>query len=103
MDFYNTTRATGHALKQYEEKNHTQESNILDFFKRNPTRQLTPDEVKASMMTTMLLGSVRRGLTNLTKRHPDTGEQPGPLEKTNHKRLGPHGRPNHTWRLRLAR
>ena len=65
---------------------------ILEFFRLNPDRNFTPYEVWHELWTMMLLNSVRRSITDLTKE--------GRLWKCqwSDSRMGEFGKLNRTWR-----
>lgn len=70
----------------------TQTEMILRFFEANPNQEFTPCEVWQSVgYATILLNSVRRSVTNLTKA--------GDLIKTGNRKAGIYGELNYTWKL----
>lgn len=77
-------------LPQRTEKAQSQEAVILDFFRSSPMGYYTPFEV---MRHTGLvcINSVRRAMTNLTKR--------GLLRKTSVTVVSEFGHKNRTWKL----
>ena len=77
------------------EKAKGQELLILTFFVKHKGELFTPSEVQDRLEEPSILTSIRRAMTNLTKR--------GFLEKTDIKRQGKFGRPNFCWRLKEVR
>lgn len=70
----------------------TQTEKILRFFEANPAKEFTPCEVwQAVGYADMLLTSIRRSISNLTKA--------GDLIKTTNRKAGIYGELNYTWRL----
>lgn len=92
--YFNTTNLKGGDLKKATVKAETQESKILSFF-RFPMREgmsYAPHEVhKVLGLYSTPLTSVRRAMTNLTKK--------GLLHKTTTMVEGNYGKPSHTWAL----
>lgn len=96
--YYNTTNETGNDLKESRSKASTQDNDILEYFKKNEEcspsqvwKELREKELDRDGVTTMPLTSVRRSITNLTKK--------GYLEKTTNKRKGIYGKPEYIWKL----
>lgn len=69
----------------------TQEQIILNFFKDNPGRLCTPFEVHKAVLPIAPITSVRRAISNLTKKEL--------LEKTDIKGMGVYKVENYKWRL----
>lgn len=91
--FFNTTNETGQLLMTYETIAKGQETDILSVF--NVGDMLTPYEVEFKLSRsnkTMLIGSVKRGLTNMVTK--------GLLKKNSEMKLGAYGRKNYTWSLK---
>ena len=91
--FFNTTAESGQLLMNYESIAKGQETDIVSVF--NSGDKLTPYEVEFKLSRsnkTMLIGSVKRGLTNLTSK--------GKLTKLNEMREGAYGRKNYLWTLK---
>ena len=89
--FYNTTNETNPDLQEYRQKAMKQDDVILAFFQRSPHPYYPPSEIWQRMLPDAPLTSVRRSFTNLT----DAGK----LVKTDQKRKGIYGRPEHVWTL----
>ena len=91
--FFNTTAESGQLLMNYESIAKGQETDIVSVF--NPGDKLTPYEVEFRLSRsnkTMLIGSVKRGLTNMVTK--------GLLTKNSEMKLGAYGRKNYTWSLK---
>jgi predicted ArsR family transcriptional regulator len=90
--YHNTTHETGSDLDKYEASAKSQEGRILAYFKSHlPVRVLlTPTMINAKLFADVPITSVRRALSNLTKK--------GLLVKAG-KEKGPYGRPQHCWQL----
>ena len=86
MSYYNTTRETGRDLKEAEERTSSQDREVLKHFKVNYIS--TPSQVWQEM-NNILLTSVRRSISNLTKE--------GFLTKTLMKKVGYYGRKEYVW------
>jgi hypothetical protein len=83
---------TGDTLLQFEKKAANQDDLVLAFFQRHRRKRgWTPSEVHSAGAYTCTLTSTRRAISNLTR--------DGLLRKTEDKRIGPFGRPEHVWRL----
>lgn len=91
--YYNTTHVTGDELAQYRQVSQAQESAIAVFFRRHPGECFAPSMVKARILPSAEITSVRRAMSDLTSE--------GVLEKLRQVRLGPKGRPEHLWRLKV--
>lgn len=89
--FHNTVQLHGPTLHAAETRAQSQQERILDFFRRNPGRHFTPGEVFANLPCKILLTSVRRCMTDLTRA--------GYLEKTKLRTPGAFGMNNYNWRL----
>ena len=90
--YYNTTAEHDPELGEYMESAKGQELEVLRFFYNNKGKLFTPAEVHSELKGVGLLTSVRRAMTNLTKR--------GFLEKTDVKKKGLFDRSNFCWRLK---
>jgi hypothetical protein len=98
--FHNTVPLDEQDLPKAREIAEKQNEIILSFFERNKDRNFTPAEVYDELNenyltwgTLILLSSVRRSITNLTKRQ-------GRLIKCqwDERRKGKYGKDNRTWR-----
>jgi len=89
--FYNTTNETGEDLKEHRERAISQEEAIESLYRSNPDWAIGPWQVEKLIEGEWPITSIRRAITNLTKR--------GVLVKTDHKRRGRHGRPEYMWQL----
>lgn len=89
--FYNTTNETGEDLKEHRERAISQEEAIESLYRSHPDRAIGPWQVEKLIEGEWPITSIRRAITNLTKR--------GVLVKTDHKRRGRHGRPEYMWQL----
>ncbi len=96
MTYFNTTGQSGTALTKFKRAAANQDDKVLDVFKRLSKSKLTPEQVwlQAGVSDATPITSIRRSLTNLTKR--------GELVKTDTMKWGPYGRPCHTWTLKTA-
>lgn len=93
MDFFNTPNLRGPDLTAANEHNADQNEKVLAVFRR-VGKSLTPCQVEAALKAQgelILLGSVRRAITTLTRR--------GELRKTDERRMGLYGIPNYCWEL----
>ena len=92
--FYNTTHLEGEELKIRKQGISYQNSQILKFFRENPSGFFTPFEVQlyANLQNTPIT-SIRRAVNTLT--------QAGYLVKTDHMKAGQYGAMNHTWKLSI--
>ena len=89
--YYNTNKEAGETLKASRKKAATQEERILEFFKRHSRSELCPFEVAHILFPGTPITSIRRAMTNLTKK--------GYLEKLDKFKPGAYGKQNHVWRL----
>ena len=93
--YHNTTNLKDKELREAEEKAETQEQIILAFFIRRAPSCYMPCEVHRTINIGLEhpwpLTSVRRAITNLTKR--------GTLQKTDVKKIGLYGKLTYCWRL----
>ena len=87
--YFNTTHESGAKLKSYETQAASQEDLILSHFKSSPGMMYTPSEIQTLILPNSPVTSVRRAMSNLTKK--------GLLRKTSHKIEGPYGHPEHLW------
>ncbi len=88
--YYNTTGETGGALNEYEERAQSQEAIILEHF-QSCLGEYTPSEINRALLPSTPITSIRRALCVLTEK--------GRLTKTEIKRRGMFGRPEHAWKL----
>ena len=89
--FYNTIGERGIKLDKLRVSAKNQEVVIMCFFMRNPNQDYTPVEAMRALFMSCPITSIRRAMTNLTKR--------GILDKTENKRMGAWGIDNFTWQL----
>ena len=87
---YNTTGETDPLLRGYKRKALTQQEKVLRFFQKFPT-EWSPTQVQRFVLPDAPTTSARRAMTNLT--------DAGFLRKTDRKRKGLYGRPEHLWVL----
>ena len=87
--YYNTTSETGNNLKESHKKSISQSNKVLDFFKTH--KRATPSEVLNGCDSGMLLTSVRRCISDLTKDNY--------LEKTDEKKKGMYGKKEYIWKI----
>jgi len=93
--FYNTTHLTGNELKIRCIKADADNRLILAFFKMHPGELFTPFDVMEQLGYGLeKINSIRRAMTELSQIEPEPL-----LIKTNIKRPGKLGAPNHCWRL----
>ena len=104
--YYNTNNESGEELAQSKVKASHQEEHILDIFTHltfvyGEEQLLTPSRVESQWINPMRgrnfyppLTSIRRAITNLTKK--------GKLEKTNWMEKGKYGKKEHCWRLPIG-
>lgn len=95
MSYFNTNNLSGKELKSRNKKAETQDNIILNFFKGNPTKRFTPEEVLKETLLNAPLTSIRRSITNLTNK--------GSLVKTDIKVNGSYGAPVHKWELKTPK
>jgi predicted ArsR family transcriptional regulator len=89
---YNTTKEKGRSLRHYRAKAETQDEQILEYFRRHPSRLASPSQLLESVFANRIpVTSVRRALSTLT-----TSSK---LIKTDRKVTGLYGRPEYLWRL----
>lgn len=88
--YFNTTRLVGQQRQERQSKAKLQREQILQFFQANPNGRFGPSDVH-KRMPWILLGSVRRSMTNLTAARK--------LIKTKQLQTGMHGAPEHIWHL----
>jgi hypothetical protein len=91
--FYNTINAEGQMLMSFDEQAAKQDDIILDLFRKNAHRDITPFEMESCLRLNgkrYPITSIRRSITNLTKE--------GKLVKTEVMRPGEYGKPNYAWR-----
>lgn len=94
--YFNTTNETGETLKEYEEKCRGQEAIVLEFFKSRTGFRYTPfDVLNLRFDSNTPITSVRRAITNLTKR--------GLLVKTEKKVKAQYGKENYLWQYNNKR
>lgn len=90
--FYNTINVKGEQLSLYQAKNSKQENEILAIFKEYKEQSFTPFEIHTiSNMYDVPLTSIRRAITNLTKK--------GRLVKTSEQSEGLYGKLNYKWKF----
>lgn len=87
--YYNTTRSAGRDLGDYERTAQGQELAVAEFYRQRRT-PASPSEVHRALATRAPLTSIRRAITNLTRR--------GVLEKLDDQVPGPYSRPEYLWR-----
>lgn len=90
-DYYNTNKERGGTLNKSRARAMTQQERIMAYYNDFPGYYCTPDELKRMVLFGAPITSVRRALTNLT--------DAGLLVKSNHMKMGEHGKMVHTWRL----
>ena len=92
MTYYNTIKAKGTQLKEWELKALSQEVLIKRFMELNEDLSFTPFEIQDAFLDEDIIWpitSVRRALTNLTKEKA--------IIKTDELVPGDFGRPNYKW------
>jgi len=91
--FHNSVDATGQNLIQFENRAKRQDEYILEFYKANPERDFTADEVFESLFKgkNVPITSIRRAITNLTDKKD--------LYKSGKKRKGAYGMLCHAWKF----
>ena len=90
LDFFNTPHETGTELTASREKCSAQNQRILEVFTTTLT-PLSPSYVWINLNKEILLTSIRRGITTLTKL--------GLLKKTTEQSQGYYGKKEYLWRL----
>lgn len=92
MSYYNTTSEFAKILDNSIKKTKKQEEIILNAFKQ--ICEMTPSEVWTNYfdVDNVPITSVRRSITDLTSE--------GKLIKTEVKKLGIYGKPEHIWKLK---
>lgn len=94
MSYYQTTPLTSDELKDAITTAKRQDDAVLALFRRLRTSLLAPSDVHLMLRKygrQVLLTSVRRSLSSLTEEEL--------LIKTGTLRPGPHGKPEHCWKL----
>jgi Fe2+ or Zn2+ uptake regulation protein len=66
-NFHNTTAVTGEQYARQEQRARNQNELILELFKRQPSRLLTPRDVWRQLGCSIELTSVRRAINYLTR------------------------------------
>ncbi len=90
--YFNTTNEQGESLKEAVNQAINQQERIVEFFKANKGREMTPVEVADSIFNDRTpLTSVRRAMTNASKN--------GLLVQTEKKKKGAYGRMNYCWKF----
>ena len=90
--FYNTIGVSGAQLRVYEQQAEKQKQRVLDFFKANPGKLISPEDVGRFVLPNTPRTSWGRCLTDLTSE--------GHLIKTGHMVIGQWKKPIHLWKLR---
>ena len=90
--FHNTINLDSQRLKKAVQRSVTQDEKILAIFKNYPTKSLSPIEIHTYFKGRILLTSVRRSITNMTRDNL--------LIKTSKKIDGKYGMTNFTWKLK---
>ena len=93
--FFNTIKATGQKLFEYQDSAKSQEQRIFNYLKSKPWQWYTPTAIQQLLFDDGLtpITSVRRATTNLEKQ--------GKIEKSpSANAMGPYGKPCHTWRYK---
>lgn len=93
LSFFNTIDLRGPELSKAQSVASTQEDKVLKVFQSAKYKTFTPAEIHIALGQQFLLTSVRRSISNLTKK--------GLLEQTEELRPGNYGLPNRAWRLKL--
>lgn len=88
---YNTTSEGGELLRKFEANAKSQEARLYEFFKKHSRTQWTRSELHTVILRQCPVSSITRALANLKKS--------GLIERTNDKRKGDYGRPQHLWRF----
>ena len=93
MSYYNTTSETGKHLDRFKRLAGDQSQRILAYYERLNGNPAAPSQCWQSLFgEDTPLTSVRRSISDLT--------EAGFLEKTEYKKTGVYGRPEHLWRLK---
>ena len=92
--FYNTIEETGGQLFLFQKMTRVQDNAVMDFFLNNPRSACTPSFIHLHVLQDCPITSLRRTLTDLT--------QAGYLQKLKKKTMGPWGKNEHYWRLKLS-
>ena len=87
--FYNTQRLVGEAKARAQQRASGQELAVLRAYEDIWPAGATPSTIHERMQTAAPLTSIRRAVSNLTKR--------GLLRKTRRQRIGPFGALEHVW------
>lgn len=91
--YYNTTPLTGKDLQAATGLSKAQDERILDFFKLNPSKRFSPEQIWRNLFTEATpLQSIRRSITTLEKGLF--------LYKTGWMVQGMYGRKINTWGLK---
>lgn len=94
MSYYNTNNESGAELKKSWKTTEAQEDIILAYFKINPDKLFSPDDIYSLFDPTKVpITSIRRSITNLTT--------DGYLEKTGVQKIGRYGKFCYCWKLKL--
>lgn len=93
LSFFNTIDLHGPELATAQKVASTQEDKVLKVFQEAKYKTFTPAEVHIALGQQFLLTSVRRSISNLTKK--------GFLEQTEEMRPGNWNLPNRCWKLKL--
>jgi hypothetical protein len=90
--YYNTVNYTGDELHQREERAHSQDEMVIEFFTKRPPFEFTASEVSKGLEGCNIIDkSVRRSLSTLSKKNI--------LIKLDKKKLGPLGSYEHFYKL----
>jgi len=92
--YFNTNKETGATLAASKKKAKSQEDIILAYARKNPGWIFSPSMVQNVVLSNAPLTSIRRAITNLTKR--------GKLEKTNMQVMGIYGKKEYCWTLKTG-
>jgi len=92
--YHNTNAEEGNTLTESNRKASKQEDAILEFFKRNPGKAYSPEDIYSELITLQNspLTSIRRAITNLTTQMK--------LQKTDEQRTGSFGKKIFCWKYR---
>ena len=92
--YYNTTNEQGEDLRELMNKAMTQQKRIVELFKANKGKELTPPEVLNELFSSSTpLSSIRRAITDATNE--------GELIQTSSKKKGLYGVNNYCWKYNL--